>query len=61
MCQLNDWLEDILIGCFKDGLNNDLYKACVSRGAPLILHDWYVLAEEVEIDQAHNKYYPTWP
>lgn len=55
-CRLNDWLEDILISCFKDGVNNDLYNACVPCTPPqLICH----MAVEVEIDQACNKY--SWP
>lgn len=42
--------------CFKDELNDDLYNACVARRTPSTLHNWCVLAEEVEIDQAPNKY-----
>lgn len=57
VCQLNDWPKDILISCFKDGLNNDLYNTCISWGAPAILHDWYILAEEVAIDQACNRHH----
>lgn len=51
-----DWLEDILVSWFKDGLNDDLYNACQAQGAPNCLHDWYVLAEEVEMDMARNQY-----
>lgn len=51
-----DWPEDILVSWFKDGLNNDLYNACLAQGAPNRLHDWYVLAEEVEMDMARNQY-----
>lgn len=49
-------LEDILVICFKDGLNSDLYHACIARGVPACLHDWYILAEEAEIDQARKQY-----
>lgn len=28
-----NWPEEILIGLFKDGLNNNLYKACITQGA----------------------------
>ncbi|KAM3851033.1 uncharacterized protein M6D78_016043 [Vipera latastei] len=45
-----NWPEDILLSHFKDGLNYDLYDACLPRGDPYHLDDWYVLAEEVEID-----------
>lgn len=55
-CQ-HEWPEDILVNCFKDGLNDDLYNACVVRGDTATLHDWCVLAEEVEINQARDKYY----
>lgn len=51
-----DWPECVLVTYFKDGLNDDLYTACVARGDPARLHDWYMLAEEVEIDQARNRY-----
>lgn len=54
-CRL-DWQEDIFISCFKDGLNDGLYNACVARGALATPHNWCVLVEVVEIDQAHNKY-----
>lgn len=47
--------EDILMSCFKDGLNDDLYTTCITRRASA--HDWCVLAKEVEIDQAQNKYH----
>ncbi|XP_060541565.1 zinc finger protein 213-like [Pantherophis guttatus] len=50
------WPEDILVSCFKDGLSDDLYNACVARGAPNDLHEWYVTAEEAEIDMARNQY-----
>lgn len=30
-----NWPEDILISCFKDGLNNDLYNACVAFKGPI--------------------------
>lgn len=40
-CRLN-WPEDILISCFQDGLNNDLY-ACVAQGVPAHLYEWCVL------------------
>lgn len=50
-CHL-DWSEVILMSCFKDGLNDNLYTACITRGAPARLHDWCLLAKEVEIDQA---------
>lgn len=52
-------LEDILISCFKDGLNDNLYNAYVLRGGPAMHHDWYVLAEEVELDQERNQYHST--
>ncbi|KAK9395050.1 Retrotransposon-derived protein PEG10 [Crotalus adamanteus] len=45
-----NWPEDILLGHFKDGLNYDLYDACLPRGDPHQLEEWYVLAEEAEID-----------
>ncbi|KAG8147178.1 hypothetical protein E2320_022811, partial [Naja naja] len=51
-----DWQEDILVYWFKDGLNNNLYMACLACGAPNLLHEWYLMAEEVEIDMAHNQY-----
>lgn len=51
-CQLTNWPQDILISCFKDGLNNDIYN--ISRGASSTLHGLYILAKEVEIDQVYN-------
>lgn len=47
---------DILVSCFKDGLNDDLYHACIIRGVPACLHDWCILAEEAEINQAQSQY-----
>lgn len=32
-CCLN-WPEDILVSSFKDGLNDDLYTACIARPLP---------------------------
>lgn len=52
--QLNDWPEDILISCYKGRLNRDLYNTCILRRASATFHNWYVLAEEVEIDQVHK-------
>lgn len=54
-CCLN-WLKDIQVSCFKDGLNNDVYHACIIRGALAHLHDWCILAEKAEIDQMQNDY-----
>lgn len=49
-----DCLEEILVSWFKDRLNDNLYNACVTQGALACLHDWYILAEEAEINQARN-------
>lgn len=49
-----DCLEEILVSWFKDRLNNDLYNAFVTQEVPAHLHDWYILAEEAEINQARN-------
>lgn len=49
-----DWPENILVSWFKDGLNDDFYHVCLARGALDHLHDWYILA--VEIDVARNQY-----
>lgn len=52
-----DWLEDILVSCFKDRLNDDLYHACITRGALNHLHNWHILTEEAEIRQAEDQYH----
>ncbi|KAK9410964.1 hypothetical protein NXF25_002139 [Crotalus adamanteus] len=31
-CQLATWPEKILNECFKDGLNDEVYHTCISRG-----------------------------
>lgn len=31
-----DWPEDILVSCFEDGLNDNLYTACVMWGVSLV-------------------------
>lgn len=49
-CRLANWTYDMLIECFQDGLNDDTFKTCISRGTPQTLHGWYVLTDEVEID-----------
>lgn len=48
--------EEILSSWFMDGLNDNLYEAYVDCGDLVLLHDWYILAEEAEIDQARNQY-----
>lgn len=58
VCRPTNWLQDILISCFKDRLKNDFYNVCVLKGAPPTLHSWYVLADKVEIGQARNRYCP---
>lgn len=40
----------ILVSCFKDGLNDDLYHAYITQGASVRLHDWGILAKEAEIN-----------
>lgn len=45
-----DRFFDMLIKSFQDGLNDDVYNTCISRGVMRTQHGWYVLAEEVEID-----------
>lgn len=52
-CHLG-WLEDILVSCFKNGVNYDLYTTCIVERAPICLHDLCMLAKEVEINQAQN-------
>lgn len=54
-CWLATWLKDILIVCFKDGLNDDIYHICISHGAPHFLQHWYVLVDDVEIDQDRDR------
>lgn len=56
VCCLNS-PEDILESCFKDGLNDDLYHACIVQRALAHLHDCCILAEEVEIDHARNQHW----
>ncbi|XP_013913641.1 PREDICTED: sugar phosphate exchanger 3 [Thamnophis sirtalis] len=51
-----NWLDDILVNWFRDGLSDELYNACVARGSPTHLHEWYLIAKEAEIDMARNHY-----
>lgn len=58
-CRLTDWPQNMLIECFQDGLNDDVYNTCISRGTLThMLHAWYALAEDVEIDLACSRNQP---
>lgn len=49
-CRLANWTYNMLIECFQDSLNDDIFNTCISRGTPQILQGWYVLTDKVEID-----------
>lgn len=39
--KLEDWPKDMLIKCFQEGLTNELFYTCPSRGMPRTLQSWY--------------------
>lgn len=47
---LVDWSQAMLIKYFWDRLNREIIFTCLSRGVPRTLHQWCMLAGEVEID-----------
>lgn len=53
-----DWPQDMLIESFQDGLNNDIYNTCISKGTPCTIHGWYIVANEVKIDLARSHNHP---
>lgn len=52
---MTGWSEAALLENFKDGLNEEIYRDCRARGIPDDLHDWYVMAEDVEIEIARSR------
>lgn len=50
--KLTNWLQDILIEYFQEGLSNKVFHTCLSHGSPRTLQDWYILADEMEINLA---------
>lgn len=51
--KLQQWPECLLIYYFKEGLDRELFHACIYRGVPDWIHDWQqmVVALDIELKQ----------
>ncbi|KAK9407763.1 hypothetical protein NXF25_006537 [Crotalus adamanteus] len=44
---LRTWPERLLVHHFRNGLDKELRQACIMRGVPCRLHDWYKVVTEL--------------